>query len=405
MVYVEKIISKGKVVTLPNHHAEVTLFYVVKLQGKHWVDQEIDGANPRHLKWAEMARDAMEQNSAPLRLVEACTGLCRDATSAEDVRNLQLTDEDARLYAELTFKYDKSYCKDVITTKEFVDAALKANRGNRPVATSHIRELGNTFRNGRYCPTGQGLTFDVTGRLNDGQQRLMTFRAMGYPKYKMTVRYDCPVMSRIFVDSHLLSRRTIDHLRFVYGLTDLTVRMCAAARCSLGWIFRTETTSLPATSIEAPELYSWILERTRAHATIGGVRKVMSLPAPIIGAFIDRWHESEDDRIVHMLQLVLEKPCNAPENKAVWALRDFIARWKGKLSGGWTSQRMRYYAATETILSFLEGDRKNFDAEMLDNAAKTLTLKDVNGRMRCIMRHHKKPTRKWARSSPASVEK
>jgi hypothetical protein len=49
---------------------------------------------------------------------------------------------------------------------------LKSNNDNRDFRVSHAAELYQSFMRGEYVTTHQGISFDITGRLRDGQHRL-----------------------------------------------------------------------------------------------------------------------------------------------------------------------------------------------------------------------------------------
>lgn len=392
----------------------------LKQVGKRWVDLAIAEVHKEHAAWLKLVRQHEHQKLEKLRLVECCTGLVVDSSSSEEREQihtiaskdnqgyLQMTPAEMQIYYKWRNGRDgrpKKEAHVIIMTKEFVDKALAANQNNRKPRQTHIAKFRRLLARGHWCVTSQGIGFDLTGRLIDGQQRLMAIRDAGYPPVKLVVVNHLSVLSRIYIDSLLAIRKALDHLKFSFGVTNMDGKAVATCRCNIGWIQRASNCSLkiesiPATAIEATEIYPWHLARRWAFERIWEVKGAVTLPAPILGAFLDMLFATGDTRILNMLNLVMERPANVPANTSVWALRDFIDRWKGKLNGGWSSQRMRYYAAAEAILSYMEGDTKLFKGDMLDHSFQTLTQPDIDRRRKCFIQHAKPRKGQTVRERP-----
>jgi hypothetical protein len=76
---------------------------------------------------------------------------------------------------------------------------LKFNNNNRPLRKSHIWELASDMIKGNWQVTHQGIAFDITGRLIDGQHRLHAIIEAGVP-IKTSVTRGCSASSFSILD-------------------------------------------------------------------------------------------------------------------------------------------------------------------------------------------------------------
>lgn len=66
-------------------------------------------------------------------------------------------------------------------TPEIAAEYLKANVGNRAIRRSKVRSYATMIKRGEWLLTDQGISFDVTGRLQNGQHRLSAVIVAGVP--------------------------------------------------------------------------------------------------------------------------------------------------------------------------------------------------------------------------------
>ena len=76
---------------------------------------------------------------------------------------------------------------------------LKFNNNNRPLRKTHIRELASDIMEGNWQVTHQGIAFDITGRLIDGQHRLHAIIEAGVP-IQISVTRGCSASSFSILD-------------------------------------------------------------------------------------------------------------------------------------------------------------------------------------------------------------
>jgi len=79
----------------------------------------------------------------------------------------------------------------VVVTPAEAESILAGNNGNRKVRTRYVTSLANAMRRGEWKLTHQGIAISRSGRLLDGQHRLMAIAQSGIP-CKMLVVTDAP---------------------------------------------------------------------------------------------------------------------------------------------------------------------------------------------------------------------
>jgi hypothetical protein len=68
------------------------------------------------------------------------------------------------------------------------------NDHNRPRSATRIRKYAREMREGRWCEQNpHGISFDVTGQLQNGQHTLEALLASGLPSLRLYVHRGCPV--------------------------------------------------------------------------------------------------------------------------------------------------------------------------------------------------------------------
>lgn len=85
-------------------------------------------------------------------------------------------------------------------TPEQAEDWLGRNRGNRNAKSAKITTYARDMRAGRWNYTGESIKFDVTGRLLDGQNRLLACIAAGVP-FVTAVTYDLDPAAQLQMDT------------------------------------------------------------------------------------------------------------------------------------------------------------------------------------------------------------
>lgn len=92
------------------------------------------------------------------------------------------------------------YTQIMDVTPEMAMAWLDKNEGNRPINWNFVTQLARDIKAGRFACTHQGIAFDVSGRLIDGQHRLWAI-----------LEAETPARIRVFFNE------PSDHLMYIDG--------------------------------------------------------------------------------------------------------------------------------------------------------------------------------------------
>ena len=114
-------------------------------------------------------------------------------------------------------------------TPSLASSYLEFNSNNRPLRYSHIRSMAYDMKNGDWQVTHQGIAFDSTGRLIDGQHRLHAIIEAGVA-IQMPVTRGCSAASFSIIDRGA-NRSTADVLGWPKKITEV---ITLAVRIALG---------------------------------------------------------------------------------------------------------------------------------------------------------------------------
>lgn len=110
-------------------------------------------------------------------------------------------------------------------TPKLVDWLLTMNNNNRNLKRGHLKWLSHAITNNEFILTGQGISVSSSGKLIDGQHRLMALREAGYPPVEIMVVTGLDERARIYIDQQS-KRSTADMLKIVLN-KQITTRMAA----------------------------------------------------------------------------------------------------------------------------------------------------------------------------------
>jgi len=107
---------------------------------------------------------------------------------------------------------------ETITPKDAIKM-LKTNTYNRTVTKTRVRQYSRQMKNGEWILTGQGITFDKNGTLQDGQQRLLALVDAGVTLQFLVIRGTEP---EAFDRYDVGKNRTGGDVLSVYGVNNAT---------------------------------------------------------------------------------------------------------------------------------------------------------------------------------------
>lgn len=114
-----------------------------------------------------------------------------------------------------------------LMTPQMAAALLERNTGNRKIRPSKVRYLKNVIARGEWQATHQGVAISTTGRLLDGQHRLVAIVESGVPVEIMVTRglnsntfkvIDSAITPRTFADTFNIDKRVADPCSFLAKL-------------------------------------------------------------------------------------------------------------------------------------------------------------------------------------------
>ena len=119
----------------------------------------------------------------------------------------------------------------VTVTPAMAEEWVKQNTKNRKVSFKYVRFLADQIRRGQWIPNGQTVVFGVSGRLLDGQHRLLAIAEAGVPVQLLVVR-GVPDEAFNTVDTGRV--RTVSDALGISGEVNATT-LAAAARRLQSW--------------------------------------------------------------------------------------------------------------------------------------------------------------------------
>lgn len=122
-----------------------------------------------------------------------------------------------------------------VTPEQARDLLTRLTPGQRPVRPGTVRKLAYAISNDRWELTHQGLAFDVTGHLLDGQHRLHACIAAGVP-IRVLIVFNLPVDTFKVVDRGL-HRSAADDLMTMGAVGHLHQGNMLAAAARLVWFY------------------------------------------------------------------------------------------------------------------------------------------------------------------------
>lgn len=238
----------------------------------------------------------------------------------------------------------------VNVTPDLAAKWLEGNVLNRPLKQAHVDRLAREMKAGRWLLTHQGIAFDVSGCLIDGQHRLWAVVESGVT-VPLRVFRNQPAGNLYAVDNG--ERRTnLDILNLTGAVGDVTAKDLATLRAMLGGISaRGNATS----ACEEGEQY-----RRHQHA-VGfavkhlGVSGRKGLATAQIRAVIARaTYTADEQRLIHFCDVLRSGVPADEHDHVILALRDFLAR-NQSAGNGESVQRVRYAKTEWALDAYLNG--------------------------------------------------
>ena len=178
--------------------------------------------------------------------------------------------------------YSETACFEFISPEQ-ARKYLKLSGGNRIISDSCVNKYANDIRNETWSTTGQGIAFDITGRLIDGHHRLLAIIKENMVVRSLVVR-GLPLTARDVTDTG--KPRSLPNIESINGKENGAMRVSRARAIANIWTPQTVSLSHP----QFERVYATFKEgldwsvRTFTYASCGR----LSI-APMAGAFAFCW--------------------------------------------------------------------------------------------------------------------
>lgn len=169
----------------------------------------------------------------------------------------------------------------VLITPELAEEWLGKNHRNRNLRPTKVRTLAQAIAAGDWMVTGEGVKFDVTGRLIDGQHRLSAIVEADAPAAMFVFRNLNPDVQMV-IDTGA-KRSAADALKFAGASGEPNV-VAAMARIAIVWDeggYKRSGASSFRREVTNTEVVEWALAHPEAADAIPIARAIKALGAPI----------------------------------------------------------------------------------------------------------------------------
>lgn len=227
---------------------------------------------------------------------------------------------------------------------------LEGNTHNRPLNQAHVERLARDMKAGRWRLTHQGIAFDTTGLLIDGQHRLCAVIEAD-TSVRMRVFFNEPPDNRHVLDTG--ERRSNLHVLSITGqVGKLTTCLLATLRALLAGMTSRPRRLTPGEEAEQFAKHRLAIEFAMDHL---GTASSRGLATSQIRAVVARaYYSANHQRLAHFCD-VLRSGMPADEaDSIIVSLRDFLIQTHGEGKGE-AARRVRYAKTEWALAAFLDG--------------------------------------------------
>ncbi len=237
-------------------------------------------------------------------------------------------------------------CEWVYATQELVDRLLSYNTRNRPKKDGYLHRLTACVKNGRWFASPDAIAVSSSGILLNGQHRLESIKAAGYPQVALLIVAGLPDSSMAIIDRGV-GRTMRDTVSLLLNST-VGARLVAA----LNWFYRIRTDQISATSVDCdPNI---LLEYMETHKEI--IDELMPIigrqRAPITAAIFDYATADQVMALEFARQIAYGE--GLTKSDPAYRVREAIKKWKG---GGNTIQKQNYELVVAAINKHRSGKK------------------------------------------------
>lgn len=236
----------------------------------------------------------------------------------------------------------------VTATKKLITELRALDTHNRNKKKNHVDYLRREIRKGRWTLTNQGVGVTASGYICDGGHRLEAIELEGYAPVQFILARGLPDDAQKYVDQH--AKRTMADTLTLFFDQSISSKIISGLNVILkqlaGW---------GSGKFAPDELINEFEEKESAIKRVVGIEKSSSLSAPVWAAFVELFHETDDERVLTFAEQVIRGEMLQAGDPAL-TLRNWLAATSAAC-GGSVVQRERYIKTRAALTAFLEDRR------------------------------------------------
>lgn len=224
-----------------------------------------------------------------------------------------------------------------------------ANIRNRPLSQNHINKLARDMTCGHWKLTHEGIAFDPSGVLLDGQHRLWAI-VESQTTQSMMVFFNIPKESVMFIDSGR-SRTVVDILKLANRDGHVSSHHTSTLRAMLGGFGTPPTLTVQETS-ELLAKHRAAVEFAVKHLSCGQVKGICNATTRAVIA--RAWYSADHDRLIQFCDILTSGIVgHIPSATVIVALRQSLMMTQ---DGSAAARRQRYGKTQRALRAFLNDE-------------------------------------------------
>ena len=243
----------------------------------------------------------------------------------------------------------RPYCRILDITPSMAFGWLEGNTHNRPLRQVHVQRLARDMKAGRWRLTHQGIAFDTTGLLIDGQHRLCAVIEADMT-VKMRVFFNEPPENRHALD--IGERRSNLHVMTITGqVGDVTIGLLATLRAFLAGTVTTLNRLTPGEEAEQLTEHREAIEFAMTHLGSAVHRGLVTAQSRAVVA--RAYYSADLSRLAHFCDVLRSGMPSDEGDAIILSLRDFLIQTHAAKNEA--ARRVRYAKTEWALAAFLAG--------------------------------------------------
>lgn len=280
----------------------------------------------------------------------------------------------------------------VMVSPEMATTWLEANTHNRPVLQTVVDMYSRDMKLNRWVLTHQGIAFDVSGRLVDGQHRLWAVIDSGVT-VPMLVHRGLPMESQVAIDTGK-TRASVDRL----GLSDKFGQVTSREANILKRLIRGGGPYVRLSCQDEQDLFARHVAAIRFSISAFPGRRAFITRSEVYAVAARAYYNCDRDEIKRFCHVVLSNEAKRPQDKTAILLRDFLLTSRGQKPDTIylkTSAALRAFIDGKKLIRLYPASEEHFalpeeKGRIKQYATRSPRNYDLIDRVMAYMRSHKR---------------